>query len=79
MEPADTLYVLDSFSDRQRHEIGAFCLRLTSLYFTCLANGRSRMYRSSDVVRLIEAAGMRVEQIVDRLGLCSSLVICRKA
>ena len=79
MEPAATLYILESFWDRQRHEIGTFCLQLTSLYFACLANGRSRMYRSTDVMPLIEAAGFRVEQIVDRLGLCSSLVICRTA
>jgi hypothetical protein len=78
MDPAATLYVLDTFWDRQRHEIGTFALQLISLYFTCLANGRSRMYRSTDVVRLVEAAGFRVERMVDRLGLCSSLVICRR-
>jgi hypothetical protein len=37
------------------------------------------MYRSADVIRLVEAAGLRVERIVDRLGLCSSLLICEKA
>jgi hypothetical protein len=78
MEPAATLYVLDNFWDRQRHEIGTFCLQLISLYFTCLANGRSRMYRSTDAIALIEAAGFRIERVVDRLGLCSSLIVCRK-
>jgi hypothetical protein len=79
MEPAATLYILETFWDRQRHEIGTFTLQLLSLYFTCLANGRSRMYRSTDVTRLVETAGFRVERIVDRLGLCSSLVMCRRA
>jgi hypothetical protein len=79
MEPAATLYILDTFWDRQRHEIGTFSLQLISLYFTCLANGQSRMYKSTDVIRLVEAAGFRVERIVDRLGLCSSLVMCQKA
>jgi hypothetical protein len=37
------------------------------------------MYRSTDVIPLVEAAGFRVERLVDRLGLCSSLVICRTA
>ena len=78
MEPTATLYILDSFWDRQRHEIGTFCLQLNSLYFTCLATGRSRMYRFTDLAPLIEAAGLRVERVVDRLGLCSSLVICQK-
>lgn len=79
MEPAATLYILDTFWDRQRHEIGTFSLQLISLYFTCLANGRSRMYKSTDVMRLVEAAGFRVERIADRLGVCSSLVTCRPA
>jgi hypothetical protein len=79
MDSAATLYILETFWDRQRHEIGTFTLQLLSLYFTCLANGRSRMYKSIDVVRLVEAAGFRVERIVDRLGLCSSLIMCRRA
>ena len=79
MDPAATLYVLDTFWDRQRHETGTFSLQLISLYFACLANGRSRMYTSTDVVRLVEAAGFRVERIADRLGVCSSLVTCRAA
>jgi hypothetical protein len=79
MDAAATLYILDSFWDRQRHEIGTFSLQLISLYFACLATGRSRMYRSTDVIPLVEAAGFRVERLVDRLGLCSSLVICRTA
>ena len=77
MEPTATLYLLDSFPDRQRHDIGRFSLQLFSLYFACLANGRSRMYRFAELLPLIETAGLRVERVVDRLGLCSSLVVCK--
>ncbi len=36
------------------------------------------MYKASDIVALVEAAGMRVESIADNLGICSSLLICSK-
>jgi len=72
------LYILDNFWDRQTYEIAAFCLQTFSLYFTFLANGRSRMYKASDITSLVEAAGMRVDAITDNLGICTSLMVCSK-
>ena len=54
------LFVLELFSDRQRHEAAAYSLNATSLYFTCIANGVSRMYRADDFVRMLAAAGFEV-------------------
>lgn len=79
LDPAARLYVLDNFWDRQENEISRFCLQAFSLYFTFLANGHSRMYKASDVIGMVEASGMRVERIVDDLGVCSSLMICARA
>lgn len=72
------LYILDNFWDRQSFEIATFCLQTFSLYFTFLANGRSRMYKASDITRLVEAAGMTVDDITDNLGICTSLMTCSK-
>ncbi len=72
------LYILDNFWDRQSSEIASFCLQTFSLYFTFLANGRSRMYKATDIVGMVEAAGMRVDDIVDDLGVCSSLLTCSR-
>jgi SAM-dependent methyltransferase len=72
------LYILDTFWDRQAYESATFALQASSLYFTCLANGVSRMYKGSDIVALVEAAGMKVERITDNLGVCSSLMVCRR-
>ena len=72
------LYILDNFWDRQTYEIAAFCLQTFSLYFTFLANGRSRMYKASDITSMVEAAGMRVDAITDNLGICTSLMVCSK-
>jgi ubiquinone/menaquinone biosynthesis C-methylase UbiE len=78
MGPSSTLYILDTFWDRQEHEVAAFCLRAISLYFTCLANGSSRMYKASEMVAMVEAAGLKVEKVTGTLGICSSLLVCRR-
>lgn len=78
MDTDAKLYILDNFWDRQTFDIGTFCLQTFSLYFTFLANGRSRMYKASDITKLVETAGMRVDHITDNLGVCSSLMSCSR-
>jgi ubiquinone/menaquinone biosynthesis C-methylase UbiE len=78
MAPHGALYILDTFWDRQEHEVASFCLQASSLYFTCLANGNSRMYKYSDLAAMIERAGLRIETVSGTLGICSSLVVCRR-
>jgi hypothetical protein len=79
MGPETRLYILDTFWDRQDFEASTYSLQASSLYFTCLANGTSRMYKSTDIASMVEAAGLRVEGISGRLGICSSLMTCRRA
>ena len=43
------IYIMETLWDRQRFEPAAFCLTMTSLYFTALANGNSKMYNSKDL------------------------------
>jgi ubiquinone/menaquinone biosynthesis C-methylase UbiE len=76
--PQGALYILDTFWDRQEHEVAAFSLQAISLYFTCLANGTSRMYKYSDIAAMAEAAGLRIEKVSGTLGICSSLIVCRR-
>ena len=78
MSENTTLYILDNFWDRQEFDIASYCLQAFSLYFTCVANGRSRMYKASDIMEMVEMAGLEVERVVDNLGICSSLLICRR-
>ena len=72
------LYIMETFWDRQRFETAAFALAQISLYFTALANGNSKMYHSEDMIRCIEAAGLKVEDINDNIGKGHSIVVCRK-
>lgn len=66
--------VLDTFWDRQQYDIAAFCLINTSPYFTAMASGNSKIYESSDYIRLAEAAGLRLLTVRDGIGYCHSLL-----
>jgi hypothetical protein len=78
LHPDSALYILDTFWDRQEHEVASFCLQASSLYFTCLANGNSRMYKFSDLAAMLETAGLQIESVSGTLGICSSLLACRR-
>jgi len=74
------VYVLEPFWDRQRFEAASYSLQATSLYFTCIANGNSKMYRSGELVDAICAAGFVLKESVDNLGANAySLLRFRKA
>ena len=79
MAPESRLYILETFWDRQEHEASRYSLQAISLYFTCLANGRSRMYKAADIIAMLRAAGLEVERESGILGVCSTLLTCRKA
>lgn len=77
MDSATTLYIMETFWDRQRFETAAYCLTLTSLYFTAMANGNSKMYHSDDMERCINAAGLTVTARHDGLGMGHSIFECK--
>jgi ubiquinone/menaquinone biosynthesis C-methylase UbiE len=79
MNENSALYILELFWDRQKYEASSYSLNATSLYFTCLANGNSRMYHSTDIYRMIEKSGLVIEQSTDHIGISHTLVKCRKA
>jgi ubiquinone/menaquinone biosynthesis C-methylase UbiE len=79
MTPESRLYILDTFWDRQEHAASTYSLQASSLYFTFLANGVSRMYKAADIIAMLEAAGLAVERESGILGVCSTLLVCHKA
>lgn len=78
MTAGTRLYVMETLWDRQRFEPAAFCLTMTSLYFTALANGNSKMYHSEDMERLVNEAGLTLEHIYDGLGQGHSVMVIKK-
>jgi hypothetical protein len=73
-----SLFVLETLSDRQKFDAAAYSINATSLYFTCIANGVSRMYRASDLLRLIREVGLEVAAEHDELGRGHTLLHCVK-
>ena len=60
LAPGGTLFVLETCWDRQPHPAARDAVIATSLYFTCMANGTSRMYHSDDLRACLAQAGLRV-------------------
>lgn len=79
MDESSSLYILELFWDRQKYEASTYSLNATSLYFTCLANGNSRMYHSDLFFGLVAKAGLKIEQVTDNLGISHTLLKCRKS
>ena len=69
------IYIMETLWDRQRFDTAAFCLTMTSLYFTAIANGNSKMYNTEDMEACIEKAGLHIEHIYDELGLGHSVMV----
>ncbi|MDR8523422.1 class I SAM-dependent methyltransferase [Shewanella fidelis] len=78
MKPDSELCILETFWDRQPFEAGAFCVNATSLYFTAIANGNSRMYHSKTLLKLISQAGLYVDEDIDNIGLGHTLLRCKR-
>ena len=78
MDDRSCVFILEPFWDRQRFSTSAFCLMMTSLYFTAMANGNSQMYRSDLFFSFIEQAGLCIEKITDNIGVGHTLLKCRK-
>lgn len=78
MDENSRLYILEPLWNRQKREPAAMCLTLTSLYFTAMANGNSKMFYSEDLVRLIESSSLEVESIHDSIGYSHNIIVCKK-
>ena len=79
MTEQSNLYILETCWDRQREEAAAFALVNTSLYFTCIANGNSKMYSAEDLLKCIDKAGLHCDQLTDGVGNYHTLFSCSKA
>ena len=58
MSKDSRIYIMETFIDNQRFPAATFSLVATSLYFTAIANGNSKMYSSSVMKYIVEKAGL---------------------
>jgi ubiquinone/menaquinone biosynthesis C-methylase UbiE len=77
MTPSTRFFIMEPFVDRQKFEASKFCLNMTSLYFTAIANGESRFYRAADFYDLLNQAGLEVEEEYGPIRLSHTLLRCK--
>lgn len=75
MEKGAILAVCEIFGDKAPNDIARLVIEANSLYFTALANGRSRFYHSYDLISAVEGQGFGLSREIDGLGFGHSLLI----
>lgn len=77
--PGTWLYIMEPFFDNQRYEAAKYSLVATSLYFTIMANGNSKMYGVGVMEDLVKEAGFSVEAVFPLIGDSYHTILkCRK-
>ncbi|MDR1277164.1 MAG: class I SAM-dependent methyltransferase [Treponema sp.] len=66
--PETDVFVLEPLWDMQRFEASSYSLQAISLYFTCMANGCSKMYRYGELKEAIEKGGLVLAEAHHNLG-----------
>ncbi len=78
MDKNTELFILETYWDKQRFPASTYSLHATSLYFTNIANGNSRMYHSEDMIKLVEQSNLYVSEIIENIGVSHTLLKCKK-
>jgi hypothetical protein len=77
MDEDTELVIIETFTDRQRFDNAKFILEATSLYFTALANGNSKMYPATFFQNIIKKVGLYIEKDI-ALGEYHTMFRCKK-
>lgn len=78
MKPDTELIIIETFTDRQKFDNARFTLEATSLYFTALANGNSKMYKAIEFIDLIGKAGLTLYEDL-AIGEFHTMFVCKKS
>jgi len=77
MDDNAELLIMETFTDRQKFDNAKFILEATSLYFTVMANGNSKMYPASVFLKLADKAGLVVQEDI-AVGEYHTILVCKK-
>ena len=77
MDDKTELLIMETFTDRQKFDNAKFILEATSLYFTVLANGNSKMYPANVFLKLIDKAGLKLKEDI-AVGEYHTILVCEK-
>ncbi len=78
LNDAGRIYILETFWDNQRFKASSYCLQNTSLYFTAIANGNSKMYSLEQMKKFVRDAGLNINKTLENIGLSHTLLECIK-
>lgn len=79
LKPCGRIFIMETLWDRQKYHAASFDLAQTSVYFTAMANGNSKMFNTEDLWSYIGSAGLKVEKVTDGIGYGHSLIECSLA
>ncbi len=71
------IYILETYPDRQSFKVASFCLDMISFYFTCLANGNSRMYNAKFMIEYVKKAGLEIAEDINGVAISHTLFKCK--
>jgi len=82
---ADTIWMsqfldcfsIETYTDRQKFGSAKLTLEATSLYFTAMANGNSKMYNAEEFKTLVASAGLTIEADT-KVGEFHTMFVCKK-
>ena len=63
------IFILEPFTDKQLFDGATYSLVHISLYFTCMANGKSKMYSEKRMVEMLEKAGLALHRKHENVGI----------
>lgn len=73
------LYIMEPFVDNQKHPQAKLSLVGTSLYFTALANGTSRMYHCDEMLDYAKQAGLYLVEKFTGIGEFQTILKFKKS
>ncbi len=76
IKPTSVVYIQELFWDRQKDHAAAYSLHGTTLYFTAVANGNSKMYHSREMYHAIDKAGLMVVHDQNEIGDFHTILKC---
>lgn len=75
-----SIFIMEPFIDNQNYQAASYSLIATSLYFSCIANGNSKMYKLRQFEGLIDQAGLKIVNTHPLIGDSYHTILeCKKA
>lgn len=68
IDNSSSIYILEPYTDEQKFFGAEYSLAHTSLYFTCMANGVSKMYTLKEMKEIIETSGLIIKNCIKNIG-----------